>query len=137
MGQDENKRNDYFLKNFNEELHKKVHKAIETAKIKAKKIETPSTWEAEDWETYPIECPVCGSDGILYGETEEEFEGDEESGVDHGLIFNGESFECQDCGLKLGDYDEMRIAGIDSSPDRSGEMDKWAEENYMDHDDYY
>lgn len=133
---DDDKGNACFLKNFDEELHKKVHNAIEKAKEKSKVIDVPYTWEPDDWETYPIECPVCKSDGILYGETEATFDGNEEDGAYSDLAFNGESFECQECGLTLDDYDEMRIAGIDSSPDRTDEMDKWLTEYYIDQDDY-
>ena len=52
------------------------------------------------------------------------------------LEFVGESFECGECGLKLEDYDELVMAGIDPVVDRTDEADSWEREHYEDYHDY-
>ena len=89
--------------------------------------------EPEDWDWYPIECPVCGSDGILSGETNAEADIDEDGNANLFLSFIGETFKCEQCGLELADYDEMKIAGVEPvALDRSDESDQWQEDNPAD-----
>jgi hypothetical protein len=76
---------------------------------------------------------VCGSDAILEGDTEYDVVDDNGDDIpDLLLTFFGNSFYCKDCGLKLEDYDELEIAGIDPIIDRSEEVDEW-----MDQHGYY
>ena len=51
------------------------------------------------------------------------------------LTFVGESFECGECGLKLEDYDELEMAGIDPIVDRTHEIDRW-EGDYESYHEY-
>lgn len=125
-----------FLKQFNEKLISIVHEKIEQAKKKAKNIDEKYHLEPEEWDWYPCQCPVCGSDGYFTGETELDSDSHAESWSDVGLLFLPESFNCEECGLHLEDYDEMMIAGMDTDKiDRSDEMNKWVED-FRD-DDYY
>ncbi len=85
-----------------------------------------------DWDVYPIECPVCGCGALLIGQTEERGDYDEDGSPSLSLEFVGESFECEECGLKLEDYDELLIAGIEPDVDRSDEVDSWVGQNDYD-----
>ena len=132
------KKNEVFLKKFSEDRLNRVHTAMDNAKEKAKKIEEKTSITVDGWDLFVISCPVCGSDAIIEGETEE----DE---VDYGsgehppnfyLTFFGNSFNCKECGLKLEDYDELKIAGIDPDFDRSEEGDKWLEDHWSDYASY-
>jgi hypothetical protein len=129
------KENEEFLKKFNEDRLNRVHTAMDNAKEKAKKIEKKTSIKVDDWDLFVIECPVCGSDAVLEGETEEE--SDYGSGEDFPsvyLTFFGYSFNCNECGLKLEDYDELKIAGIDPDIDRTEEVDKWMEDHWGDYE---
>ena len=124
-----NKMNEEFLTRFNEERFDRVHSAFEEARKKAKMIEGCKKLDIEFWDAYPVECPICGNDGYLYGDTKEEFEAIGNYDAEMYLTFYGESYECEECGLKLEDYDELEIAGIETTIDRTDEIYKWEEEN--------
>lgn len=128
-----------FVARFNEERIARVHKKTEDAKEKAKMIKDSVSFGPEEWEWYPIKCPVCALDGILSGETTAEPCSDRDGVVwDTSLSFTGETFECEHCGLILDDYEEMLIAGIDPEIDRADELDKWQEEHSIDeHHEYW
>jgi hypothetical protein len=121
----EKKQREEFLARFDEERLNRVHTKVEKATEKAKGITEKWSIAKDAWDLYPIECPVCGSDGILIGETTPDSDEDGTS-----LFFVGETFECEQCGLTLEDYDEMNIAGVDPEVDRSDEVERWEEENY-------
>lgn len=130
-------KNETFLARFDEARLRRVHAKVEAASDKAKNLSKKVPLEPIEWDWYPIECPVCGSDGILSGETQESpvCDGDGME-VDFSLSFFGETFQCKQCGLELEDYDEMKIAKIDPEDiDRSDESDQWHEENYPDYPD--
>ena len=124
-------KNKKFLERFDEKRLNRVHSQVEAAKEKAKKLTEKLSLSSDEWDWYAVECPVCGNDGFLYGETQAETE-DSDRYFEGGttLIFIGETFECEQCGLTLDDYDELKIAGIEPNVDRSGEIDKWYAEQY-------
>ena len=129
-------KNETFLTRFDEARLNRVHRKVESAREKAKSLSEKVSLEPEEWDWYPIECPVCGSDGILSGETQAEPDYDEDGIGGFSLGFIGETFECEQCGLELEDYDEMQIAGVDPDDiDRSDESEQWIEDNYQDYDD--
>ncbi len=131
----EEEKNEAFLAYFNEARSNNVHKKIEAARKKAKTLSERVSLEPTDWDSYPIECPVCGSDGFVCGETKPEPDSDEDGFVGFYLTFIAETFECEQCGLQLEDYDEMQIAGVDpESIDRTDESDKWIEDFEEDYD---
>ena len=76
----------------------------------------------EEWRTI--------SDALEYPEMDEDGIGS------FSLSFITEKFECQECGLRLEDYDEMQIAGVDPDIDRSDESDQWQKDHYSDYYDY-
>ncbi len=125
----EDKLNKQFLERFDEERLNRVHSKIEAAREKAKELTEKPSLSSDEWDWCPVECPVCGSDGILTGETQakikyEEY-GDEIIEAYRTLSFIGEGFGCSECGLTLIDFDELKIAGIDPDVDRSDELDRW------------
>ncbi len=132
----EDKLNKQFLARFDEDRLKRVHSKIEAAREKAKELTEKPSLSSDEWDWCPVECPVCGSDGILTGETEPDTEGityGDYGDVYMTLTFSGETFECEQCGLTLSDFDELKIAGIDPDVDRSDEVERWNDEHY---DDY-
>jgi hypothetical protein len=129
----EEEKNREFLAHFDDERLNRVHIKVEQARDKAKHFtEKLSLGGPEAWDWYPIECPVCGSDGVLTGETTAETEYDHHGVGDLSLTFVGETFKCEQCGLILEDYEELCIARIDPDVDRSDEADQWSEENFGD-----
>jgi len=127
-------KNEAFLAAFNEARLTRVHKKVEAAAEKAKSLSNKVCLEPEEWEWYPVRCPVCGSDGLAYGETKAEADFDEDGCGTVTLSFLAETFECEQCGLELADYDEMKIAGVDTEDiDRSDEQDRWEEDHYSDY----
>lgn len=134
----EKEKNEAFLADFDEARLNRVHEKVEHAREKAKMLLDKVSLEPEEWDWYPLECPVCGSDGIVTGETQAEPVYDEDGIGGFDLTFIAETFECEQCGLQLEDYDEMQIAGVNPDDiDRSDESDRWEEECYEDDYDYY
>jgi len=121
-----------FLSEFKAERIERVKKKIEEAREKAKRI--TSTGEAlvgeDDWGSYLTECPVCKTDGILSGGTELGYDrADDEGDIpDERLDFFADSFTCEECGLKLDDSEELRLAGMELFYDRSEDLDAWHRE---------
>ncbi len=122
-----------FLQEFQERLVEKVHKAVESAKEKARRLpakgQKARQVNIKYWEQAVTRCPVCGNLAILNGSTEKitlmtRREGEEIS--EPGLWFEPENFNCTECGLLLDDYDEMKLAGVNlesSERDRTQDLD--------------
>lgn len=126
------KKTENFLKYYEEEKIKKVKQALEEArkKVKSGKLDLCSVY-CDDWDSMSHECPICGSSGVLLGETEEN---SDEDGIT--LTFECESFSCEACGLELEDYDELTLANIDTTVDRDSDVDDWCrEKGYDEYDD--
>jgi hypothetical protein len=118
-----------FLKQFDEKRIERVKKKIEEAKIKARKIShKESSISIEGWESYVTDCPLCGSDAILEGYTEEHTEEAEDGYPEPCLKFFAYTFKCEECGLSLDDSEELSLAGKDIVYDRSDELSKWFSE---------
>ncbi len=115
-------KNKEFVASYPEERIQRVKEAIYAAKSQSKKIEHygSSYGSMDDWESFAITCPVCGSEGIGTGYTEEEYGGDGPL-----LTFYTSYFECDECGLQLLDREEIRLAGIDIAYDRTDQMNLW------------
>lgn len=77
---------------------------------------------------------MCGSDGVLSGETILDPEYDEGGPCGFTLSMTGETFERDQCGLSFDDYEEIINAGIDPEVDRTDESDQWAVD-YADYDE--
>ena len=125
-----------FLSEYNEERIERVRHKIEEAKEKAKKAE--DTWILTDsWDTYETECPICGCGGMLMGETQVEADFDEDGITNPYLTFLADTFECDGCGIRLDDVEELQLAGMDIVYHRGdSDMTKWMAENEPP-DDYW
>lgn len=121
-----------FLEQYDVERVKRVERALEEAKKKSKTLKHlgASVFVEGNWEEFTTVCPVCGADGLLSGYTDVhgEFE-------DMSLGFDADMFECEDCGLKLHDVEELKIAGMETVYDRNEEWDDWMAEGNG--DEYY
>ena len=114
-----------FLRSFSEQRVSRVHQAIEAARERAKHAKYGSPGYISNWDTYVISCPICGFDALLIGETQLDADADEDGTLNPYLSFTGGEFECSVCGLKLEDFDELTIAGIDPVLDRTEELGAW------------
>lgn len=121
-----------FLKSYQDEKIKKVKNALENAKEQVKKGKLgKEVYYSDDWESMDINCPICGDIANVHGETEEETDSD---GIH--LTFLCESFSCITCGLELEDYEELELAGMDTTLERNEDIEKWADDHgYYDYDD--
>jgi len=126
------KKTENFMKFYEDEKVKKVKTALENARqiVKSGSLKE-ANYYSEDWETMHGQCPICENTATYYGEIEETQDSD---GLH--LTFLSESFSCEACGLELEDYEELELAGMETSIDRDYDVDQWAEEHgYYDHDD--
>jgi len=116
-----------------------VHTKIENAKKQSKTLDlVERSVFVDGWYTYVTCCPICNSDGVLVGTTEDCFEYDMDGNPEGGgLAFFADSFECDMCGLKLDDVEELRLAGMETDYDRSDEHDRWLEEKSAEYDYAY
>ena len=109
-----------FMKAYDAERIERVKKAIEDAKSKSKKIDHYGSFilSSDELEYMVIQCPICGSDAFINGYT------DEDTDPEHGifLTFFADSFQCEECGLKLLDSKELELAGIETVYDRTDEI---------------
>ncbi|MEW5717297.1 MAG: hypothetical protein AB1817_01595 [Chloroflexota bacterium] len=129
-------RADEFIARFQESRLERVQKSIEAAKKRAKEMtQSPGSlvYISNHWETAVIKCPICTSDAVLFGNTEVVRGEPDQNGElpDPFLVFFPDSFQCDECGLTLGDYDELKLAGIPVDVDRydrTKEMDRYLEE---------
>ncbi|HOJ19661.1 MAG TPA: hypothetical protein PLT92_13950 [Ignavibacteriaceae bacterium] len=104
-----------FMKEYNNDRVERVRKSIYTAREKAKKLDhTDSMISVDGWDIYIGTCPVCESDVPLYGYTEPRYEGE-----DSYLDYFADSLECEECGLKLDDFEELKLAGVQIHYDRN------------------
>ncbi len=113
---------DKIIQQFDSDRSNRVHEAIEAARKGSKSIE--HLWSfvlsSDEWESKELTCPICGNEGLAFGYTEEDSDDERQN-----LTFYLDSFECDSCGLKLNDPEELRLAGIDSTDDISHKLDKW------------
>ncbi len=114
---------DTIMSSLDAERANKVKQKIERAKKASKSLEHGRAYVSVDgWESYVTECPVCGSDGVLSGDTDVDYGHSEE---DISLNFLAVGFQCDDCKLELVDVKEMKLAGISTVYDRNLELEKW------------
>lgn len=124
----QSERDKAFLASFDASRAERVSKKIEKAKKQSKELKHElSLISTEGWDSFITDCPICGSEGILGGYTDEWTSGDIES-VDYGLEYYADSYECFECGLVLDDVNELELVGMKTTYDRSQDMDKWNEE---------
>lgn len=114
------------LKIYEDDKVTRVKRAIATAQntIKGKFMDDKEPDVLEDWEHYAIHCPICNAEAIVEGFTD--FDNDDSHIF---LTFYSGSFECYNCGLKLLDIQELKIAGIEITYDRSDEKNSWIKEH--------
>lgn len=104
-----------FMQEFRESLITKVHKLVESAKEKAKKLPSKGKVSRQVnisyWNQAVFRCPVCDNLSIMNGQTAPTtwINNDQK---EPGLWFVPNDFSCTECGLKLEGDDEMRFAGI-------------------------
>jgi len=122
-----------FLATFKEERLERVRKQIEAAKEHSKKLNNrskPLPNTLGHWENLVMTCPICGSDAIMYG--------DSEIGRGHNgaevLEFRPYNYHCGGCKLTLTDLEELQLAGIPMRVERSEDK---IEDFYWDRRDPY
>lgn len=124
-----------FVNSFAEERAERVKTKVEKSKENSKNIEHSKVLVNNSWKLFIIKCPVCGSDALLYGYTDETVHADED-GITMDLEFFAEKFECSLCGLKLDDPDELKLVDLDVVYNRNDEMADWIGQFHVYVDDY-
>ncbi len=121
-----------FLKFYVDEKVKKVKTVLDKAREIVKKGKlSDSSYYSEDWESMSTQCPICDNPALYFGETEES---SDEDGIQ--LTFQCESFSCDACGLVLEDYEELELAGMETTLDRENDVEQWVSEHgYYDYED--
>jgi hypothetical protein len=120
-----------FMSSFQEERIEQVKKAIEIAKEKAKSLSTkynPIGISPTQWEIFIAPCPICENDAYFTGDTELGYSKDGEPYLD----FLPYDLECEECGLKLNDIEELELAGISSRFDRGDDLEQYLEDERED-----
>lgn len=117
-----------FISQYDQERILRVKDKIKKSKDKLNNVNRIHKKEISsnliDWDNIYINCPVCGSDAILNGETDFLDNGNE-SVYCWNLIFRGESFGCDCCGLSLDEYEELELAGIDTEVEISEHIEDY------------
>lgn len=116
-----------FLQNYKEDKIKKVKMVMKNATdfVSTGKFSPDNSFNIRDWQSMPIECPICGCFATLFGQSEYQCNMNE----DEILVFNAESLHCASCNLKLEDYEELILANIEASQDRDHDLEDWKIEN--------
>lgn len=121
-----------FIKSFSNERIEIVKSKIEAAKDKAHKT-VKVILDTNDLNAYIGVCPVCKNDCILSGESQVYFD---ESVGEPFLSFSADSLDCEQCGLSLTDFEELKLANVETEYERNNDYDKWVFDNYGDPSDY-
>lgn len=122
-----------FLKTFDEERTKRVKEKIEKAKEQSKKLKEVSQKSIDcGCNHYTTICPICNSIGMLSGYSEDDSEDAGDGGYTISLTFFAEGFECRECGIILSDLKEIELAGMDTTYDRTDDLDVWLSEQEAD-----
>ncbi len=121
-----------FLSVFDKERIERVKSKVEEAKKKSKDIAGGKALLSIDgWESHVTDCPICGSEGVLSGSCDAEYDSQVgEDTPDEILIFSADYFICEDCGLRLDDAKELELAGMDTIYDISHKLDSWHKDHY-------
>ncbi len=117
-----------FLERFSLKRAERVALALEQARFALSEPAPDRRAETSGWDALAGECPVCHTPGALRGYTELSV-GRDEDGPAPGLDFFAVSFSCFRCGLTLHDSEELKLAGMGTLYDRSGDMDAWFAEH--------
>ena len=106
-----------FLQTYNEDRVNRIMTAVKQAKERCKEMgfQAKTSHLEDDDMHYVITCPVCSSDSLLNGYYDTKFTTKDDFGnVTPYREFYADSFECNTCGLKAFDPDEIKLIGIES-----------------------
>ncbi|MCE5250910.1 hypothetical protein LLG96_11880 [bacterium] len=115
-----------FMASFETMRIERVKMAIDQAKSQAYEFSERGIEAimSQNWDTFTAQCPICGYRGHLYGYTEIAI-GEAEDGPQASLDFFATMYNCDGCGLKLNDIEEMMLANMAILYDRSEDLDRW------------
>lgn len=115
---------DQILKQFDRERIERVTAIIKQARETAKRLtqkKSPIIANPDDFTCLVLSCPICGSDVLVSGETEN----DTTSEDDVSLAFRPDSFSCEECGLDIPDARDFSLVGLQDAYDRTDQWDEW------------
>lgn len=127
-----------FLKQFSkvrsEQVRQKLNNAVENAKNLSLEY---NGIDPQGWEEHEGICPVCKRDVLLHGRTELDTEwvvdrSAEDASEEPYLTFFAEEMECESCGLRLEDSEELSLAGVEIAYDKTDSIHQWLYEEYGD-----
>lgn len=125
-----NDRDKKFVDTFEKIRIERVKLAIDQANESAYSLNADSAEAVitHGWDSFATRCPVCGYNGYLSGYSEIAI-GEDEEGPKPSLDFFPTTFECDVCGLKLNDIEELKLANMGILYDRSEDIERWFHEH--------
>jgi hypothetical protein len=78
-----------------------------------------------NFEELVLPCPICSTDIITTGYTEQNIQSEEDCSLTYYL--NG--FNCTECGLEIDDSRDLRLVGLSEAHDRTDQWDEWCRQN--------
>ncbi len=115
-----------FIEKFEADRRQRVERRLTEARKKAQDAKVDISFNDPDpsqgWEEFDARCPVCKNWGVLTGWTQYQCAPD---GSEERLVFLSEAFDCNACGLAFDDVEEMRLARMPVSFDRSEDLPRW------------
>ena len=116
------------LKRFDRERVELVTKKIREARRTAKSLTGKRNAvfiDPADFDSLVLPCPICSTEIITSGYTEEEILSEDDASLTYFL--NG--FHCTECGLEIDDPRDLPLVGLSETHDRTAQWDRWREQN--------
>ena len=113
---------------FDRERVERVSKKIKAARQIAKRLTGKRNAvfsNPNDFEELVISCPICSTDIVTSGYTEENIVSEDDASLTYFLS----EFRCAECGLEIDDPRDLRLAGLSETHDRTHQWDEWCRQN--------
>jgi hypothetical protein len=115
-------------KRFDRERVERVTKKIRAARQIAKRLTGKRNaifTNPNDFEELVLPCPICSTDIVTAGYTEEKIVSEDDAFLTYFL----NEFRCSECGLEIDDPRDLRLVGLSETHDRSDQWDEWSRQN--------
>lgn len=120
-----------YLEKYEMDLIESVAYKIKKAKENSKKEPSRKQPLVNCWDKIIVSCIICQSDAYAIGYCDfrpvQIYDDDDVDGMTYDLYLDyfATGFECDSCGLSLTDKKELELTSIETTYDRSSEVDEW------------